>query len=108
MFDEDGFVTEGLQTNFFAVTADGSVVTAPNEKVLAGTVRKVVLEVTEKHGIPLRLDCPNINDFATWESCFICSTSRLVKPIRKLQIPELNGQKEFPAGGSMAHRLEDL
>lgn len=111
MFDEDGFVTEGLQSNFFAVTADGVVMTAPSEKVLAGTVRKVVLEVAQKQGIPLRQECPNIRDFANWESCFICSTSRLVKPIRRLQVPEYGescGPKQFPTQGTVTHILEAL
>merc|ERR1711865_668311 len=79
MFDPDGSVTEGLQTNFFAVAADGTILTASSERVLSGTVRKVVLKVAEKHNIPVRFDCPNIKDFNTWEGCFICSTSRLVK-----------------------------
>lgn len=108
MFDADGRVTEGLQTNFFAVAADGTVLTAPDERVLAGTVRKVVLEVAEEHGIPVRFECPNINDLNSWESCFVCSTSRLVKPIRQLGAPELSLHKDFPSSGSVAHRLEEL
>lgn len=108
MFDADGRVTEGLQTNFFAVAADGTVLTAPDERVLAGTVRKVVLEVAHQNGIPVRFECPNISDLSTWESCFVCSTSRLVKPIRELGSPELSSRREFPASGSLAHRLAEL
>lgn len=108
MFDEDGSVTEGLSSNVFAVAADGTVLTAPTERVLAGTVRKVVVEVCEKHGIPLRYDCPNIKDFTTWDSCFVCSTSRLAKPISKLEVPDSGLKKEFPAEGSVAHRIEAL
>lgn len=108
MFDHDGAVTEGLSSNFFAVAADGTVLTAPTERVLAGTVRKVVVEVCEKHGIPLRFDCPNIKDFATWDSCFVCSTSRLAKPIRRLKVPGLDGHTSFPDAGSVAHRVESL
>jgi len=108
MFDADGGCTEGLQTNFFAVAADGTVWTAPDELVLAGTVRKVVLEVCEKHGIPVRRERPSINEASTWESCFIASTSRLVKPISGLKVPELGLDRSFPAEGSVAHRVEAL
>ncbi len=77
MHDESGDVTEGLQTNFFA-ELDGTLYTAPDERVLSGTVRKVVLEVAEANSIPVKLECPNISHIQRWGSCFICSTSRLV------------------------------
>lgn len=109
MYDSAGMVTEGLQTNFFAVAADGTLLTAPAERVLSGTVRKVVLDVAKEHGIPIRLECPSIKDLDSWESCFICSTSRLVKPIRELGAPELGSpRRTFAASDSVAHRVEAL
>jgi len=105
MHDESGDVTEGLQTNFFA-ELDGTLYTAPDERVLSGTVRKVVLEVAEANGIPVKLECPNISHIQRWGSCFICSTSRLVKPIHTLTSPEF-GQRHFDSVG-LAHRLEEL
>merc|ERR1712176_339288 len=79
MFGGDGSVSEGLQTNFCAFGKDGKLYTAPDELVLAGTVRKVVLQVCRDAGIPVVMQCPKINDLDSWESCFVCSTSRLVK-----------------------------
>lgn len=108
MFDGDGSVSEGLQTNFFAVSPDGALLTAPDERVLAGTVRKVVLKVAKENGIPVRMECPSIHDLASWESCFICSTSRLVKPIREVRVPEFSAQRLFPEGSSVTHRVEAL
>jgi len=109
MYDSAGVVTEGLQTNFFAVAADGTLLTAPADRVLSGTVRKVVLDVAKEHAIPVRLECPSIKDLDSWESCFICSTSRLVKPIRELGAPEFSSaRRKFPASGSVAHRVEAL
>lgn len=108
MFDDDGSITEGLQTNFFAVDAGGALLTAPNERVLSGTVRKVVLELAQQHGFTVRLEAPNINNLQTWESCFICSTSRLVKPIAELTAPDLAESKRFPGSSSVAHRIEAL
>jgi branched-subunit amino acid aminotransferase/4-amino-4-deoxychorismate lyase len=108
MFDKDGCVTEGLQTNVFVFMADGSLMTAPDERVLAGTVRKVVLQVAERENIPVRYECPSIHGLADWESCFICSTSRMVKPIGSVEAPGLPAFRQFPAGGSGAHRVEAL
>ena len=76
MHDASGNISEGLQTNFFA-EVDGVLHTAPDDKVLSGTVRKVVLEVATANKIPIKLECPNMGDMHRWGSCFICSTSRL-------------------------------
>lgn len=114
MFDSSGNCTEGLQTNFFAFAPDGALLTAPDERVLAGTVRKVVLEVARRNGIPVRLECPNIHDLSAWESCFIASTSRLALPISELAAPGLGdagkgkAARSFPTEGSGAHRVEAL
>jgi len=108
MYAPTGIVTEGLQTNFFAITADGTLLTAGDEHVLAGTVRKVVLDVAFAHNIPVRFECPSIHELDKWDSCFICSTSRLVKPVRELLAPDLKLQRTFPEEASVAHRLEAL
>eukprot|EP00929_Paragymnodinium_shiwhaense_P107407 TRINITY_DN734_c0_g1_i1.p1 TRINITY_DN734_c0_g1~~TRINITY_DN734_c0_g1_i1.p1 ORF type:complete len:396 (-),score=66.66 TRINITY_DN734_c0_g1_i1:203-1390(-) len=108
MYGPTGSVTEGLQTNFFAVTPDGTLLTAADEHVLSGTVRKVVLEVAEKESIPVRFECPDINKMSEWDSCFICSTSRLVKPIHTLSAPDLGLKRDFPAEASVTHKLEEL
>ena len=77
MYDKSGSITEGLQTNFFAAL-NGNLYTAPDDRVLSGTVRKLVLQVAEENGIPVKLECPKMADLNRWDSCFICSTSRLV------------------------------
>ncbi|CAJ1329282.1 unnamed protein product, partial [Effrenium voratum] len=97
MYDAHGCITEGLQTNFFASRA-GTLFTAPDERVLSGTVRKVVLDVARENGIPVRFECPKIGDLDKWDSCFVCSTSRLVKPIRALKAPELGLEQRFELG----------
>lgn len=108
MFDESGDVAEGLQTNFFAVRSDGVLLTAPDDMVLAGTVRKVVLDVARENNIKVLMEPPNIRSLDDWDSCFICSTSRLVKPVRELAVPELALKKAFPTSDSEAHRIEKL
>lgn len=107
MINSDGSISEGLQTNFFAVSRAGVIQTAPSDLVLSGTVRKVVIEVAKDNNIPLEFQCPRITDASTWDSCFICSTSRLVKPIRELRRSRDVVQR-WPAENTVAHKVADL
>ena len=84
----NGEIYEGTQTNFFALAADGTLETAPDGDVLAGTVRRVVLEVAEREGLcPVVLRAPKLADARTWRGAFLTSTSRLVMPIDTLLLP---------------------
>lgn len=108
MVNDEGRVTEGLQTNFFAVDSEHRIWTAPENLVLAGTVRKVVLEAARRNAIPIVFQGPSMENMETWESCFICSTSRLVKPISKIIVPGSKVAKQFADNGTVAHRMEKL
>lgn len=114
LVSEAGELLEGSQTNFFALV-DGCVVTA-GEGVLFGTVRRLLLEVCEREGIPVRLAPPNLADAGKWEGALISSTSRLMLPIEELYVPQ-EGSPSSPsdlrvkfdnAPGSLAARLRDL
>lgn len=108
MFGESGSISEGLQTNFFAVAADGALLTAPDDQVLMGTVRKVAIEAAQAHGMAVRYELPSVHDLHSWDSCFICSTSRLVKPISRFVAPTLQLERHFAREGTLAHRVEEL
>jgi 5,10-methenyltetrahydrofolate synthetase len=81
-------IVEGTQTNVFVVTKDGTVRTA-GEGVLAGTVRKLVMEECVRQNIPLDVtaggDVTALND---WEEMFLTSTSRLVLPVDEVRVPQ--------------------
>ena len=111
---ESGELLEGSQTNFYAIV-DGAVVTA-GEGILAGTVRRLLLEVCEREGIPVVLRPPKLEEMATWQGALISSTSRLMLPIDRLYVP-VEGQPsgegdlraEFDTSpGSLAARLQEL
>jgi thiol oxidase len=111
---EDGQILEGSQTNFF-VLMDGSLVTA-GEGVLAGTVRRLVLEVCEREGVPVTLRPPRQDECTRWSAAFISSTSRLLLPVDAIYAPkagsastedDLRCRFEYPPG-SLALRLRDL
>ena len=53
--------------------------------VLEGTVRRLLLEVCEREGIPVVLKPPKLAEAASkWEGALISSTSRLMLPIDEL------------------------
>ncbi|KAG0296640.1 Chitin synthase, class 1 [Linnemannia gamsii] len=82
-------VYEGLSSNFYAFDRQSqSVVTAPLNSVLQGTILKVVLAVCEKQKIPIEFKFPNLKDIDYWEGAFITSTSRLVLPIGTIVLPD--------------------
>ena len=92
------------------------VVTA-GEGVLEGTVRRLLLEVCEREGIPVVLKPPKLAEAASkWEGALISSTSRLMLPIDELYVPA-DGQPSKASDlrvacendhGSLAARLRDL
>ena len=81
-------ISEGLSSNFFAVSADGTaVVTAPEGAVLSGTVRAMVLRACDELHIRVVRECPRVppdsscNSDAAWSGAFLTSTTRMVLDI---------------------------
>ena len=91
---EAGELLEGSQTNFYAI-CHGAVHTA-GEGVLEGTVRRLLLEVCDREGIPVVLAPPRLPDAAVWDGALISSTSRLLLPIDRLYVPT-EGQRSDEA-----------
>ncbi|KAG2393374.1 hypothetical protein C9374_006905 [Naegleria lovaniensis] len=105
MCESNGIVREGLSSNFFIVNSSNQVVTA-KEDILFGSVRGLLIptkdqaeNIIENSGAQndsfdntvLKPEeyCeenPNLADMLTWKEAFITSTSRLVLPIRVMNI----------------------
>jgi branched-subunit amino acid aminotransferase/4-amino-4-deoxychorismate lyase len=111
--DESGRILEGTQTNFYAIR-DGAVYTA-GDGILEGTVRRLLLQVCEQHGIPVIFEPVQESELLHCEGCIISSTSRLALPVDRIIVPK-EGQRadlvtdtvyEFPEGG-MAQRIAEL
>ena len=82
MVDDDGFILEGLNSNFFAVR-NAEVFTA-GENVLSGITRETVLKVIRQLGIPMRLSPIHIHDLEKIDEAFLTSASRSVLPIAQI------------------------
>ena len=94
-----GTISEGLSSNFFAVSADGkSIITAPEGTVLNGTVRAMVLRACEELNIPVIQECPRVpsteDKQSTWSGAFITSTTRMVLDIDEAHFIDHVSEKE--------------
>lgn len=79
MAGPSGEVLEGLSSNFFGIR-DGVLIT-PDEGILPGLTRSLILHEANKAGIPVRLEGVPVTDLGSLDEAFISSTSRAVLPI---------------------------
>jgi branched-subunit amino acid aminotransferase/4-amino-4-deoxychorismate lyase len=92
LLHHDGCLTEGSNSNVFAVLA-GTVVTPPAREVLSGVTRDIVIPLAAGDGIPLAEAPLPLAGLPRWDECFITSTSRHVMPVTAIDgRPVGNGQ----------------
>jgi len=82
MVDENGFILEGLSSNFFAVQ-NKSVLTT-SEGILPGITRELVLDIIRGAQIPLIFHGIHLDEIPGLQESFITSTSRGVLPVVKI------------------------
>jgi len=85
---DTGDILEGSQSNFFAVDEEGTLQTAPDDLVLPGTIRNIVISAAKEIGIPVSMVAPKVEDATSWSSCFLTSSSRLLLPVNEVLFPE--------------------
>jgi branched-chain amino acid aminotransferase len=114
MTDEDGFILEGLNSNFFAIER-GEVLTA-GENVLSGITREMVLKIMRLMDIPFHLSPIHITDIEKLDEAFLTSASRSILAIARIDEFKIVGLIPGPITASItnaywryvAARLEDL
>ncbi len=98
MVNENGFILEGLSSNFFAVI-DGELWTA-EEGVLSGITRSLVLEGILTLGLTCHLKPARQEDIPRFQEAFITSSSRAVLPVNRI-----DGQALPSAPGPITQKL---
>ena len=74
LYDEDGNIYEGLQSNFFTIE-NSQLVTAPDQFVLTGTMQECIFKVCENLNIVVNRKSPNVKQIKNWEGAFVASIS---------------------------------
>jgi branched-chain amino acid aminotransferase len=80
VLDADGFVSENVGGNFFAVI-DGKLYTPPTYKALAGIARATVMDYARKLRIPIEEKDILLYDVINAEEAFLTSTSKMIMPV---------------------------
>lgn len=96
--DTDGFhiLLEGLVSNFFVVTQNLEIWTAPGHLVLPGSLRECVLAACEPLGVHIRYRPVRLADFQQFEAAFLTNARRYLHPIRSIHIPDPNISSDCP------------
>ncbi len=80
LVDREGNITEGTRTNFFCIKGK-TLVSPPEEKILPGITRKVVLKVAADHGFEVVQKEIRLQDLPQYDGAFLTSTSSGIMPI---------------------------
>ncbi|NPD45699.1 MULTISPECIES: aminotransferase class IV [unclassified Lentimicrobium] len=94
-------ITEGSRSNLFFIK-DHKLYTAPDHLVLGGITRLKVLEICEKHAIPIVFDSIDYRELSKYQAAFICGTSPGVLPIRSI------GNVQFDEKDELLGRVHSL
>ena len=93
--DGAGNVTEGTSHNVFAVT-DGVIRTPTDKAVLGGISRGMVLDLTDRIGMPAREEDLQPYDLYTADECFFSGTSFSVLPVTEIDRRPIGDGKPGP------------
>lgn len=78
-------ILEGLTSNVFLVHRDGTLYTAPEDCVLGGYARKLVLESAQRLGMNVDASQPvRFIDATLWTEVFVTSAIKLVTPVETI------------------------
>ncbi len=101
LLDEKGNVAESSTQSFFLV-ADGALLTATTDTVLAGITRRVVLELAKDEGVPLHEGAIPGEKLWSAEEAFMAGTTTNVWPVGKIDDRSFD-----PVPGPITARLKD-
>ena len=80
LINEQGYITEGSRSNFFAVFGN-TLVTPPALQVLEGITRTMIINLAKQNHITIEERTIHINEIQNMDGAFITGTSPKVLPI---------------------------
>lgn len=83
LVNENGEITEGSRSNFFAVKGN-AIYTAPLYQVLEGITRKKVVQLAHDNGIECVEQPIRVEEICTLDGAFITGTSPKVLPVSRI------------------------
>lgn len=83
LVDRLGNITEGTRTNFFAMKGT-AIVSPPEDTILLGVMRKVVLKVASQNNFDVQYAAIPLADLDQFDAAFVTSTSSKIMPIKSI------------------------
>jgi D-alanine transaminase len=103
----DGVVTEGANTNVFALIA-GVVRTHPTDRrILAGVTREVVLELARELGLPTREEAIAVAELPEASEVFLTGTTTDVMAVVRLDGRPVRDSRPGPVARQLHERLRE-
>lgn len=84
-------ITEGSRSNLFFIK-DNYLITAPDQVVLSGVVRKKILFLANELKIPIKYEALKMNDVSKMEAAFISGTTPRVLGLKQVENTTLNAK----------------
>ena len=100
----DGFLTEGSSSNVFAVKNGTILATPKNNLVLPGITYDVVIELAQKHGLPLEVRPISEAEVRSADEIWVTSSTKEVLAVTTLDERPVGGGKPGPVFRRM-HQL---
>ena len=107
MLDPEGLVSSCNATNFFCVR-DGQVLTSSGEFCFNGVTRANVIQLCERHGIPLRLGHLTLDEAHAADEAFVTGTFGGLTPVREIDGRRLAAALPGPLTGRLKGLYESL
>lgn len=92
LVDENKNIIEGTRTNFFSIK-DKTIFTQPDEKILHGVTREIVLHIAQENNYQISVADVSVDNLTKYDSAFITNTSSKIIPIKKIDnfiLPEIS------------------
>jgi branched-chain amino acid aminotransferase len=83
LVNEEGYITEGSRSNFFAII-NNTLITPPASTVLEGITRKMVIKLAKENSIELEERPISTKEIPIMDGAFITGTSSKVLPIARI------------------------
>ena len=104
----DGFLKEGAASNVFVVR-DGILLAPPKtHQMLPGITYDVILELAERHGLPLAIREISENELRTASEVWMTSSTKEILAITTLDGQAVGTGKPGPVGETMWQRYQDF
>ena len=107
LLDHDGFVAEGATSNIFIIE-NGTLITAPGDKILEGITRATVMNLSEKLGISITCELFSPERLKAADEVFMCSSGMGVMPVIQVDTAEINDGRPGKITGQLRSYYLDV